>query len=63
MGKWKGTYFMPMKLSVFQVLNLLQSISLFATPTFIELRNAELIKDKKEIEELVAWIKKQVQMI
>ncbi|MBQ7612199.1 MAG: DNA polymerase III subunit delta [Spirochaetaceae bacterium] len=40
----------------FEILNILQSISLFSLPTFIEYRNAELIKDKTEITLLHEWL-------
>lgn len=46
--------------NVYDLVNLLQSISLFSAPIFVEYRNAELIKDKAEIEVLENWIKNAV---
>ncbi|MEL3908524.1 MAG: DNA polymerase III subunit delta [Treponemataceae bacterium] len=56
-GQAETHIFYAYETSVFEVLNLLQSISLFASPNFVQLRNAELIKDKNEIAELSSWIK------
>lgn len=56
-GQAETHIFYAYETSAFEVLNLLQSISLFAAPSFVQFRNAELIKDKNEIAELVAWIK------
>ena len=57
-GEAETHTFYAYETSAFEVLNILNSISLFAAPTFIEFRNAELIKDKAEIAELQNWIKK-----
>lgn len=56
-GEAETHTFYAYETSAFEVLNLLNSISLFAAPTFIEFRNAELIKDKTEIAELQNWVK------
>lgn len=43
--------------NVFDLLSILQSISLFSAPIFVEYRNAELIKNKAEVQAIQNWIK------
>lgn len=56
-GEIESHVFYAYETNCYDVLNLLQSISLFSAPIFIEYRNAELIKDKNEISALQNWIK------
>lgn len=56
-GEIESYVFYAYETNSFDVLNLLQSISLFSSPIFVEFRNAELIKSKEEINSLSNWIK------
>lgn len=60
-GEIETHTFYAYETDLFEVLQLLQSISLFSAPTFVEFRNAECLKDKVAIDALQKWVKSENQ--